>query len=63
MKTIESVSEVSPVKKIEKAQIVTEDRVELEISQNGVQGNTKEPLEDEAKKKNEIVLELDNSQG
>ena len=62
MKTIESVSEAteaSPVKKIEKAQIVTEDRIELEISQNGVQDNTKEPLESVPNKRNEIILELD----
>ena len=66
MKTIESASEaskVSPSKKVEKAQIVTEDRNELEISSSGVKEHTKEPLETvvSTKQRPEIILELNNS--
>ena len=60
---IESVSEatkMSPAQKVEKASIVTEDRIELEFSQQGIHDNTKDLLDSGNQQKSEIVLELVN---
>ena len=60
---IESVSEatkMSPAQKVEKASIVTEDRIEVEFSQQGIHDNTKDLLDSANKQKSEIVLELVN---
>ena len=58
---IESVIEatkMSPAQKVEKASIVTEDRIEVEFSQQGIHDNTKDLLDSANKQKSEIVLEL-----
>ena len=50
----------TPAQKVEKASIVTEDRIEVEFSQQGIHDNTKDLLDSANKQKSEIVLELVN---
>ena len=63
---IESVREANKMsaavqnQKVEKTSIVTEDRIELEFSQQGIHDNTKDLQDSANKKKSKIVLELVN---